>query len=228
MPMGLRSAAFVMQSVSSAIVFIHRYMGHWSCNYLDDYGSAEPEYKAKKSFDAMGTILQALGAPEAEEKAVPPCTRMEFLGNMVDTVKETLEVSPDRKMELLAELQNWMHRYAATCKEVQSIIGKLSFVTNCVRAGRIFLSRMLQIIRGKDTRDRIYITEEFKKDIAWWLEFLPGFNGISMLWLHEPTMGNTLVSTDACLTGIGGTCGQEFFHGCIKSTSIEHMSHGLL
>lgn len=90
MPMGLRSAAFVCQRVTNAI---HRQMGYWSINYLDDFGSAEPEQLAQKSYDAMKHLLFALGAPEAKEKLVKPCTRMEFLGNTVDTVKQTLEVS---------------------------------------------------------------------------------------------------------------------------------------
>ena len=45
----------------------------------------------------MGQLLFALGAPEAKEKSVKPCTRMEFLGNTVDTVKQTLEVADHQK-----------------------------------------------------------------------------------------------------------------------------------
>ena len=40
-PMGLRSAAYICQRVTNAIVYAHTNMGFWSTNYLDDFGSAE-------------------------------------------------------------------------------------------------------------------------------------------------------------------------------------------
>ena len=44
--------------------------------------------------------MNTIGLQEAEEKSVPPNTRMEFLGNTVDTLRMTLEVSEHRKQEL--------------------------------------------------------------------------------------------------------------------------------
>ena len=40
-PMGLTSAAYMVQRTTNAVVYIHRTMGYWSINYLDDFGSAE-------------------------------------------------------------------------------------------------------------------------------------------------------------------------------------------
>ena len=37
-PMGLRSAAYICQRVTNAIVYAHRSFGYWSINYLDDFG----------------------------------------------------------------------------------------------------------------------------------------------------------------------------------------------
>ena len=74
MPMGLRSACYVAQSISSAIAYIHRQAGFWCLNYVDDYGSAEPKQTAWDSFQNMGHLLRDLGATEAKDKAVLPCT----------------------------------------------------------------------------------------------------------------------------------------------------------
>ena len=46
MPMGLRSAAYICQRVTTAIKFAHGQMGYWSINYLDDFGSAEEASQA--------------------------------------------------------------------------------------------------------------------------------------------------------------------------------------
>ena len=70
MLMGLRSAAYVCQRITSAIVHIHRKMLYWSINYLSDFGSAEKEKEAWSSFSVMGTLLSNLGVEEAVAKAI--------------------------------------------------------------------------------------------------------------------------------------------------------------
>ena len=93
--MGLRSAAYICQSVTNSIVFAHRQFRYWSINYLDEFASAELQVYAWDSYNLFTKLLEVIGVSEAEEKAVPSTTRMEFLGNTVDTVKMSLEVSAD-------------------------------------------------------------------------------------------------------------------------------------
>ena len=119
-------------------------MGHWSINYLDDFGSAETKDQAWDSYESFGRLLQNLGAEEAKKKSVSPCICMDFLRNTLDCDKMTIEVSEQRRKDLLIELEEWENRKTAKKKEIQSLIGKLSFTTNCVRAGRIFLSRLIE------------------------------------------------------------------------------------
>ena len=175
-------------------------MGYWAINYLDDFGSAEKDKDAWNSYYALGNILQGIGATEAAEKAVPPCTRMEFLGNTVDTVSMTLEVSPVRKQELVKELDKWQHKSWARKKDMQSLIGKLSFVTNCIRASRIFLSRMIDSIKGNEHNSVIIeVNNEFKRDVQWWIDFLPTFDGISLIWLNDTGDADNFLASDASL-----------------------------
>ena len=100
--------------------------------------------------------MQGVGAEEATDKAVPPTTRLEFLGNTVDTVKMTLEVSESRKTKLMALLDRWMSMENFLLKQLQSLIGKLSFVTNCVRVGRIFINRLLNMLRNIDNAQNLH------------------------------------------------------------------------
>ena len=104
-PMGLRSAAYIAQRLTNSIVHIHRRMEYWSINYLDDFGSAEKEQDAWNSYMAMDRILRTIRVDEATEKSVEPTTRMDFLGNTVDTIKMTIEVSQDRQEELMDLLE---------------------------------------------------------------------------------------------------------------------------
>ena len=92
MPMGLRSTVYVCQRLTNAVVFIHRKAGHWSINYLDDFGSAELQNQAWQSYFALHQILIDIGLEESTEKVVPPSTHIEFLGTTVDMQKMTLEI----------------------------------------------------------------------------------------------------------------------------------------
>ena len=211
-PMGLTSAAYIAQRTTCAIVYIHHSMGYWSINYLDDFGSAELRQQAWSSYNLMGRILRSLNVAEADEKAVTPTTRMEFLGNTVDTVKMTLEVSDDRKQELLDLLNNWMRRTVFSKKQLQSLIGKLSFVTNCVQAGRLFLSRLIdQISEAQESRTNI-ITADMRLDMQWWQEFLPSFDGSAILWLLDKWNYDQQLASDASMVGAGATFNQEYIH----------------
>ena len=79
--------------------------------------------------------MKAIGGQEVEDRSIPPTTRMEFLGNTVDTIKMTIEVSEHRKIKLIQLLDGWLQKHTFNLKQLQSLIGKLSFVTNCIRAG---------------------------------------------------------------------------------------------
>ena len=160
----------------------------------------------------MGKILQSIGVKEAEDKAVEPTTRMDFLGNTVDTQKMTIEVGDERKQELHELLLKWMHKIMYNKKALQSLIGKLSFVTNCVRPGRIFLSRLIEVTVGMTDNEKILVTEDMRKDVKWWLEFLPGFEGTGILWLQDNVNTDALLASDASLTGGGATHDKQMFH----------------
>ena len=105
-------------------------------------------------------------------------------------------------------LEKWSIKTSASRKEIQSLVGKLSFVTNCVRPGRIFLCCILQVLWDMKG-DRACISEEFQEDITWWRNFLPTFDGISLRWLFDNGKDNSIIAMDACLEGGGGTCSKE-------------------
>ena len=224
-PMGLRLAAYICQRVTSAIVNAHRQLGYWSINYLDDFGGAEKYQDAWASYNLFWKILNAIGVQEAEEKSVPPTTHMEFLGNTVDTVKQTLEVSEDRKDELMYILNEWTSKEWFTKKELQSLIGKLSFVTNCVRPEWVFISRLLEVLRNTKEGSKYQVQEEMSKDINWWRQYLPKFSGVCMLWLQDVKEYDKLLASDASLIGGGGIHDKEYFHVKFPQEIINQTSN---
>ncbi len=159
-------------------------------------------------------MLERCGIEEAKNKACPPSTKMVFIGVLFDTVKLTLEITPERLVEISALIETWLGKTEATKREPQSLIGKLSFISSCVRPGRVFIQRLLQFHRYIYKSDSQYHTlpEYLKMNLLWWHIFLSFYNGVYMMALAEWSQPDAVFPTDASLLGCGGICGNEYFH----------------
>ncbi|MES9902603.1 MAG: hypothetical protein ABW168_07960 [Sedimenticola sp.] len=213
--MGLRSSAHIFQRVTNAVAFIMLMMSIYVLNYLDDLVSAEKAELSLFSYMTLEGTLEKCGFRESKEKACAPSTRMAFIGVYFDTEKMTLEITPERLIEIRNLVQTWLKKSEATKKQVQSLIGKLSFISSCVRPGRVFVQRLLKFLReiykAPDTVNHI-LPDYVRKDLLWWHKFLPYYNGISMMSLSDWSAPDSIISTDACLTGCGGFFGNKYFH----------------
>ena len=66
---------------------------------------------------------------------------------MFDTVKMVMEVTPERVEDALEEVARWVTKENTSQKELQVLLGKLHFVCKCVRQVRVFVSRLLNLLR---------------------------------------------------------------------------------
>ena len=73
---------------------------------------------------------------------------MNFLGICFDTELLTMEVPQERVSEYMGLLTEWLDKCEVTKKEVQSVIGKLSLIAMCVRPWQLFISPLLEYLRG--------------------------------------------------------------------------------
>ena len=125
----------------------------------------------------------------------------------------TMEISQQKMKDIMEEIKTWLNRTAAKRKEVESLIGKLQFLAKCIKAGWIFLSRIIQWIRGMNRQEEYPIPMEARKDIAWWGRCAQQFNRISLIWLHKELEVDKVIATDACLVGYGGTYKDHYIRG---------------
>ena len=190
---------------------IYEQCGYEDVNYLDDLGAAENEDQAQEAFDCLGMILQELGIQEAVDKAAPPSFKMIFLGILINTILMTLEIMAERREELAAILKDWTVKKSATLKEIQSLLGKLNFVCTTVRAGRVFITRIIEEIKGFPRNGRRRLSTQIRKDINWWRLFMTQFDGITII--PEPTWcrPDEVIATDASLIMGGGWSRPNYF-----------------
>ena len=91
--------------------------------------------------------------------------------------------------------------------DLQSLLGRLLYVTKCVKASRPFLNRMLELLRQADKQNKIVLTQDFHRDLNWFGQFLTKFNGVAFS-SHE--LVHCHIELDASLQGLGAVCDNKF------------------
>ena len=209
--MGQRNAGMACCRTTNAVMFMHQQEGHMGTNYLDDLIGVSG-VDGWIAYESLGDLLKELGLLENFEKACPPAMIQVVLGIIINTIDGTLSVPEDRLEEILTLVAEWQGKDKCTEVELQSLIGKLQFVTKCVWQSRVFMNRLLEALRDIGDKKSVRLSESFKKDLIWWDKFMAEFNGTSFipesLW-SEPDI---TFATDSCLTGCGGVCGNQYFH----------------
>ena len=224
--MGAASSALYCQKATNLVTHIYGKFSFEAVNYLDDLGGTDNEQFAVHAFEVLEYVLQRIGFKESKSKACRPGTRVPFLGILFDTVTMTLQITEERMKEIKNILEKWDNKEKATLREAQSLLGKLSFAGNTVRAGRIFVSRLINEMKSFKEVGQNEISEWLKKDLKWWSEFMADFDGISLIPSYSWQAPGKTFTTDACLIGCGGWCKNSCFaakfpDSIISSTSIN-------
>ena len=91
----------------------------------------------------MGDLLSQIKLTESASKACPPSNVMTYLGVCFNTIDMCLYVDKEKLVEIKAEIKVWLKRSVAKKSELQSILGKLLWISKAVRFSRIFVSRII-------------------------------------------------------------------------------------
>ena len=220
LPFGLRSAPKLFNALADALEWCLRRNGvHRVWHYLDDFVVVgRPESVECHHFlETMKEVCSRLGVPLAVEKVEGPSSCLTFLGIEIDTVEGTLRL-PKEKLDHLMELVvDWHGRKACTRKELESLIGLLQHACKVVRPGRSFLRRMIQLLSGQAARKpqrHVRLNGEFKADVAWWVAFTRGWNGVAIMPAavqRTPAAELTFCSDASGSWGCGAWSGQQWF-----------------
>lgn len=219
LPFGLRSAALNAQRVSDAVRYLYRRLFKRDViNYLDDFGSAADPQDADLAFHELHSLIRdILGLDIGPEKCITPTTCLIFLGIEIDTIEMIMRIPLCKIATALLELRKWNTQRQASKRQLQSLLGTLIHISSCVKPGRRFVARIINLIRA----DHFPATldSEFRLDIRWWIHFIEEYNGVSLIQDGPWSLPDAVMSTDACLTGCGG-----FYRGCyFRSEFPDHI-----
>ena len=215
LPFGLRSSPATWERFSRAIEWILKNDGPEVVaevmHYVDDYlAGAASRQACQRDFDTILARFRHLGVPVAVDKLVPPSTTVPFLGITLDTVAMEARLSQDRLDEMKTVLRAFIDRKSCNKKDLQRLVGKLSFAARVAQPGRVFISSALEQLR-ETSDEQAPISDSLRLDLQWWLQFLEKWNGVSLIpnetWAHAHTLR---VWTDASRQGYGAVCGADW------------------
>ena len=229
---GLRNSGYQAQRLSEAIAWIHQRLGletlvekvFHSIVYVDDFaGCEETEQRAQQSSDALHNLLKDLGLEESLKKAFKPSTSMPFLGVNFDTVRREMSIPPEKLTEVQEEVSLWERKTTGTKKTLQQLLGKLFWVSKCVKFSRPFMGRLLgqlKTMHHLSNNKKVPLSDSCRLDIKWWNRFLRRFNGVEMMIPDDPLLltledlvevGAHVNCGDAQMMGGGSYYGDEYW-----------------
>ena len=242
---GIRHAGLNGQRITTAISWIHQRLGletdseqfFNSINYSDDIGGCEQsKERAFQSYLALANLLKELGLAESVKKAHEPSKSMPYLGVNFDTEKMVMSIPPEKITEVREELDLWLRKSTATKKGLQQLLGKLFWVSRCVKYSRGFMARLLNQLTSMHSlpdNKKSPLPDECRQDICWWARYLRRFNGVECMYPDEPMnlSLDQLLETDSLVNcgdaqpmGGGAYFGSEYwsrpFPRWLQDTSI--------
>lgn len=208
---GCRSSSGACQRISSAVVYIMAKKGFSMLAFLDDFAGCENSHaQATLAYNTFLQLAAALGLQLALEKCQAPSTKMQWLGYSINTKDMYIAIPPDRLEQVLQECHSWMDKKRASRTSIQSLVGKLVHLANCVRHARKFTSRILTTLRNMNYSNREWtnINDDFKADVKWFLAYSQQGNGVSLL---TPVKDTIYLECDSSLVGGGGNSEKNYY-----------------
>ena len=144
-----------------------------------------------------------------------------------------MSVPPDKLTEVKADISRWVRKTTISKRELQSLLGKLFWVARVVKYARAFMGRLLEQLRSlSKVHDgkKVTFSDESKKDVRWWAEYLEHFNGVTMIVNEDPIMLSyeqlldypySVCAGDATPSGAGAWYGTEYWCGDLPEWLLD-------
>ena len=182
MPFGCRLSSMYMGQIAGFIVKILANKGIKSYMYLDDLIVENRSLEEGKiNLQKVNDLFKELGLQVAEEKTYGPATEVRWLGIDISIEKKQISI-PDRKIqEIIRFINKILKKDSATKKQMQSLIGKLFFIARCIQPVKALASSTLRQMRKTKPPERVKISPEMRRDIAWTKQFMQTWNGTTIM-----------------------------------------------
>ena len=146
LPFGAVHGTAIFQRITDFIRFLMAQNGFTVYNYIDDMYACIHEDQTQEAFKLLQDVIVKLGLPLNEKKVLAPAKSMSIMGILIDVNKRTFSIPREKLNEIYDECARTMLKSQLAKKELQSLLGKLLYVSRCVQGSRTFMNRMLQTL----------------------------------------------------------------------------------
>ena len=219
LPFGLRSSPAIFNSIADCLEWIARYEFSITdlLHYLDDFLCISPsELVANQRASILLRCFNYVQVPLAPDKVEGPAQVLSFLGIELDCGRLEARLPDTKLQDLHTLLDQYVNRGDMTQRELDSLLGKLSFAAWVIIPGRTFMRRLWDIChRYSQPHYKIKLSVEALEDLKWWQRLLSQWNGKSFfhmpIWTPSPDIQ---LFTDASGSiGWGACYGHRWIQG---------------
>ena len=146
-------------------------------NYLDDFlFAALLKAWCDSQVRTFIEICEQIRFPVSMEKTYWGTTRLVFLGLLLDTVNQVVEVPIEKIEKALNLIREVIGKRSIMLKQLQKICGFFNFLGRAVIPGRAFTRQLYMFTKGSEGKlkahHHIKMNQEIKKDLVMWQVFL--------------------------------------------------------
>ena len=187
LPFGLRSAPKIFNAVADAVEWcVANENVPAIYHYLDDFAVIGPpnSEECENSLQKLKLVCEDLGIPLVSEKQAGPSTNIKFLGIIIDTIQQELQLPEDKHKRLLDAAKQWEEYHYCNKKDLESFIGTLRHACAVIQpAGYSFLKSFISLqkmVKQKDDHT-VCLDANFRSNVTWWRVFASYWNGHALL-----------------------------------------------
>ena len=173
LPFGLRTSPFLFDLFAKGIHWIMAVVLLWGLifHYLDDFFAVFKKLQQAQQFGKeFDNVCVDLGVGVNGEKKQLGCI-VDFLGLEFDTLLMEARLPKDKLIKAIEGVARILEKKSSTThKELQSLVGLLSFAAKVVYPGQAFLRRLYNgLAKG---RKYLHWSILIRDDLLWWEKFL--------------------------------------------------------
>jgi hypothetical protein len=201
-PFGWRHGSAACQRITDAIRHILYKYGVITVNYIDNFMGIVPIHDADRAFQLTAFILREVGLVTSIEKTVYPTHRTTCLGIVVDTQLFTLSIPLDKLKNIIVMCRRYINSNKISKNQIQSLLGSLIYMHKAILPTRSFVNRIIALLKTAPDKGYIKISQEFKRDLHWFIACSELYNGISKFDITQEYVDYN-VYVDASGVGLG-------------------------
>ena len=144
LPFGTSFSCKIFEDVAFLIHWIaEKRVGHKFVHYLDDFFTVHRlNIVCSNIMSVFKLVCDQIGMPVSPDKSEGPTQIIEFLGLTIDSIQMVVRILKEKMQDITLILITIIWKRKVTAAELESLAGKLNFITKAVPAGRSFTKRV--------------------------------------------------------------------------------------